>query len=222
MQLTSFNSFFKKKFGCRVYKVSVDGGFSCPNRDGSKSSLGCIFCDATGSSSRTLAHSMETQILQNIAVRKTRYRAKKFIIYFQSFSNTYAPVEKLKSLYDTAIATHPDIIGLSVSTRPDCIDEEKMALLASYKKKLPFVSIEYGMQTIHNKTLKRINRHETHEDFLKALKLAKQYDLHHVAHIILGLPEENKDDQMATADMCKELEIEGVKIHMLVAMKNTL
>jgi uncharacterized protein len=219
----TYNRFMQQLFGCRVYKVSVDANFSCPNRDGTLSTLGCIFCDELGSSSRT--HDRTTpirdQILNNIKVRKARYRAQKFIVYFQSFSNTYGSLEKLKDTFDKAAGVHPDIIGISISTRPDCVDEEKIKLIASYKKIFEYVSIEYGMQTIHNKTLKFINRQETHADFLNALQLTKKYDLHHVAHVILGLPNETVEDQMETAQKIKEYEIEGIKIHLLVAMQNT-
>ena len=220
----SYNEFMKKLFGCRVYKVSIDAGFTCPNRDGTKGHMGCIFCDEMGSSSRTNKEktSIKDQVINNIKVRKSRYRASKFIAYFQSFSNTYAPVEKLKKIYDEAIYAHKDIVGISISTRPDCIDEEKIKLIASYKEKIPYVCIEYGMQTCHDKTLKLINRRETHSDFLKALKLTKKYDLHHCAHIILGLPKETLKDQLKTADTINKLKIEGIKIHLLVAMQNTV
>jgi uncharacterized protein len=219
----SFNNFLKKLFKQRTYKISIDAGFSCPNRDGTKGVGGCIFCDEKGSSSRTNheCSSLKTQIINNIKVRKSRYRAEKFIVYFQSFTNTYASTEKLKKLYDEAIDAHEDIVGISVSTRPDCIDEEKIKLLASYKEKLPFVCVEYGMQTANDSTLKLLNRNETHEDFLKALELTKKYDLHHCAHIILGLPEESLEDNLKTADTLAQLKVEGVKIHSLVAMENT-
>ncbi len=219
----SYNSYMQKLFQKRVYKVSIDGGFSCPNRDGTKSFRGCIFCDAKGSSSRThpAFTPIKEQVIKNVAVRKSRYKAEKFIAYFQSFTNTYAPLETLKKRYDEALAAHPDIIGLTISTRPDCIDEEKIKLIASYQAKVPYVSIEYGMQTIHDKTLKLINRQETHADFLKALKLAQKYKLHHCAHVILNLPGETKEDMLATAEELGHLNIEGVKIHLLVAMKGT-
>lgn len=220
----SFNNFLKKIFQQKTYKISLDAGFSCPNRDGSKGFGGCIFCDEKGSSSRTNLEcaSLKTQIINNIKVRKNRYKAEKFIVYFQSFTNTYAPVAKLKKLYDEAIEAHEEIVGISVSTRPDCVDEEKIQLLASYKEKLPFVCIEYGMQTSNDTTLKLLNRNETHGDFLKALELTKKYDLHHCAHVILGLPGESLEDNLKTADTLAELKVEGVKIHCLVAMENSV
>ncbi len=214
----------QQKFGERVYKVSIDAGFTCPNRDGTKSFGGCIFCDDSGSSSRThpQGSSIRDQIIQNILVRKKRYGAKKFIAYFQSYTNTYGKPSHLQKLYDEAIQSHPDIIGLSIATRADCVDEEKIAMIAEFKKKVPYVQIEYGMQTVHNRTLQKIRRNETHEDFLEALRLTKKYSLANSAHVILGLPGETKEDQMQTAKTLALLQIEGVKIHMLIAMKNTL
>ena len=167
--------------------------------------------------------SIKEQILNNIKIRKSRYKAKKFIAYFQSFSNTYADINILKQQYDEAVSAHPDIVGLNISTRPDCIDEAKIQLIASYRKKVPFVCIEYGLQSCHNKTLELINRKETFEDFLKALQLTKKYkdSLHHCVHVILGLPEESFEEQMKTAAILADLRIEGIKIHPLAVMQNT-
>lgn len=218
-----YSQFLKELFGCRVYKVSIDGGFTCPNRDGSKGIGGCTFCDETGSSSRTNEKKtpITQQILTNIAHRQKRFRAKKFIAYFQSYTNTYSRTERLKKLYDEALAAHPDIVGLAISTRPDCVDAEKLDLIASYRDKVPYVSIEYGMQTIHNRSLGRVNRLETFEDFEVAYRLTKERGLDHCVHIILGMPGESHADMMATADKMAELGVDGVKIHMLVAMENT-
>ena len=219
----SYNDYLRQLFGCRVYKVSIDAGFTCPNRDGRKGTGGCTFCDETGSSSRTheLATPIQAQILQNIKVRRTRYRAQKFIAYFQSYTNTYAPIEQLKQLYDEALATHPDIVGLAISTRPDCVDQEKLNLIASYREKVPYVCVEYGMQTMHNRTLKAVNRCEVHDDFLKAIELTQALKLDHCVHVVLGLPGETREDQLATADTLARLKVHGVKIHLLVAMEKT-
>lgn len=220
---TSYHDTLLKKFGCRVYKVSIDAGFTCPNRDGTKGFGGCIFCDEQGSSSRTNAPkvSITDQIIKNIRVRKSRYGAQKFIAYFQSFTNTYAPVDQLKSLYDEALSADPDIVGLAISTRSDCIDEEKLALIASYRSRVPYVCVEYGLQTVHDKTLQMLSRHETHEDFKKAIRLTQKYELDHCVHVILGLPQESHDDVMKTASVIKEYKIPGVKIHYLVVMERT-
>lgn len=219
----SYNSYLQELFKTRVYKISIDGGFSCPNRDGTKAVGGCIYCDEKGSSSRThsCGDSIREQVVKNIQVRKSRYKAEKFIAYFQSFSNTYAPATMLKKLYDEAIFSSPDIIGLSISTRSDCIDEEKLELIASYEKHLPYLQIEYGLQSIHNRTLHRINRQEQFEDFLSALSLTRKFPIHLCVHVILGLPGETKEDMMQTAEMLATLAIEGVKIHTLVAMEKT-
>lgn len=220
----TYNRFMKNLIGERTYKVSIDAGFSCPNRDGTKAFGGCIFCDERGSSSRTNPEktSIKEQIIANIKVRKTRYKAQKFIVYFQSFTNTYAHVEKLKELYDEAIIAHPDIVGISISTRPDSIDEEKIKLIASYKEKLPYVCVEFGMQSSHEKTLKLINRNESHVDFVKAIELTQKYKLSNCAHIILGLPEETFEDYLSTADALAKLKVDGVKIHALAAIENTV
>ncbi len=218
-----YSEYLKEKFGCRVYKVTLDGGFTCPNRDGTKAKGGCTFCDTTGSSSRAQDRrdSITDQILKNIEKQRKRFKAEKFIAYFQSFTNTYAPVERLKQLYDEAMAAHPDVVGLAISTRPDCVDDEKLALIASYKTPDNYVCVEYGMQTIHNRTLDRVNRAETHEDFLAAMELTRKYDLDHCIHVILGMPGETHADMMATADALAELKVNGVKIHLLCAMEHT-
>jgi hypothetical protein len=220
----SINNYLKKKFDKRVYKVSIDADFTCPNRDGKKSFGGCIYCDQKGSSSRTQNKniSIKEQVRNNILIRKTRYKAKKFICYFQSFTNTYADAKTLKKLYDEAIFSHPDIVGLSISTRSDSIDEEKVALIASYRKFLPYVSIELGLQSIHEKTNIITNRQESFDDFLNALKIINKYNLHVVAHIILGLPNETVEDMLKTADVISKLKLSGIKLHLLTVLKNTL
>jgi uncharacterized protein len=219
----SYHDFLKAQFGCRVYKVSIDGGFTCPNRDGSKGIGGCTFCDETGSSSRTntLKTPIKEQLLRNIQHRRERFKAEKFIAYFQSYTNTYSRLERLKKLYDEAVQAHPDIVGLAISTRPDCVTEPILDLIASYKTQVPSVSVEYGMQTIHNQSLDRVNRCETFEEFEQALRWTKDRELEHCVHIILGMPGETHADMMATADKMAELRVDAVKIHMLVAMEHT-
>jgi radical SAM protein (TIGR01212 family) len=218
-----YSDYLKSLFGCRVYKVTLDAGFTCPNRDGTKGRGGCTFCDDTGSSSRAQDRrdSITEQILKNIEKQRKRFKANKFIAYFQSYTNTYSKPERLKRLYDEALAAHPDIIGMSISTRPDCVDDEILALIASYKQPGRYICVEYGMQTIHDRTLEQLNRCETHADFLQAMALTRQYDLHHCIHVILGLPGESWEDQMATADKLAEMKVDGVKIHLLCAMEKT-
>jgi len=219
----TYNEYLKAKFGAKVYKVTLDAGFTCPNRDGTKAKGGCTFCDTTGSSSRAQDRrdSLTDQILKNVKKQRRRFKAEKFIAYFQSFTNTYDTVERLKILYDEAVNAHPDVIGLAVSTRPDCVDEEKLALIASYQGPGRYVSVEYGLQTIHNRSLELVNRAETYEDFLVAYELTKQFKLDHCIHVILGMPGESHEDMMATADALADLKVMGVKIHLLCAMEHT-
>jgi uncharacterized protein len=219
----TYSQYLKNRFGQRVMKLTLDGGFTCPNRDGTKGSGGCTFCDDTGSSSRAQnkKDSITNQLLINMAKQRKRFNAHQFIAYFQSYTNTYSPVSRLKRLYDEAMHAHPDIIGLAISTRPDCVDEEKLALIASYQQPGRTISVEYGLQTIHNRTLDRLNRCETVEDFIQAYTLTQQFNLEHCIHVILDLPGESWADQMATADALAQWRVDGVKIHLLVAMENT-
>lgn len=218
-----YSDILKAKFGCKVYKVTLDAGFTCPNRDGSKGVGGCTFCDETGSSSRAQnkKDTITVQIEKNIARMRERFKAEKFIAYFQSYTNTYSRPERLKRLYDEAIAAHPDVIGLSISTRPDCVNAENLALIASYQRPGGYLCVEYGMQTIHDKTLAQLNRCETHQDFLTAFHLTRSLGIPMCVHVILGLPGETREDMMATATALSELKPEGVKIHLLCAMKHT-
>ncbi len=216
-----FSQYLKQKFGTKVYKVTLDAGFSCPNRDGTISFGGCLFCDESGSFSQ--AHSsaltVKQQLNQGIENLSRRFGAKKFISYFQAFSNTYADVETLRKVYYDALS-HPDVVGLSIGTRPDCIDDEKLDLIANIAKE-HHVWLEYGLQTIHNRTLKFLNRGHDYECFEKAFFAAKQRGINVCAHVILGLPGETKEDMLATAKKLGELKIDGVKIHQLCVLANT-
>lgn len=222
----SFNRFLQEKIGERIYKVSVDAPFTCPNRDGSKGVGGCTFCDSKGSSSATFEGSrrhIKEQILSNIE-RRSKQTAKpnKFIIYFQSFTNTYADTNYLFDLFYNAIQVHPQIAGLAISTRPDCIDLQKIEMINTFTSKLPYVSIEYGVQSIFNKTLQFYNRCETHEDFIKALSYHKMYDkLDLVAHLIIGNPFESLEELLKTAKFMNQNRVKGVKLHLLTAVKGT-
>jgi len=218
-----YSQHLKELFNCKVYKVTLDAGFSCPNRDGTISTGGCIFCEDGGSFSQ--AHSGELSINEQLDIStkklKDRFGAQKFISYFQAYSNTYAPVEKLKSLYDEALS-HPDIVGLSIGTRPDCVDEEKIVLINSYTE-THHVWVEYGLQSIHNKTLKLINRGHSAEDFIKAYELTRKFgkNIKICTHVILGLPGETRQEMIATAKVLADLGIDGIKIHLLCALKDT-
>ena len=216
-----YSAYLKQKFGVKVYKVTIDAGFSCPNRDGTISSGGCIFCDDSGSFSQ--AHSkllsVEEQLETGVKTLSTRFKAQKFMSYFQAYSNTYKPVNELEKIYNSALK-HPDVIGLSIGTRPDCVDKEKLKLIASYKDDY-YTWIEYGLQSIHGKTLKAINRGHDFDCFLRAYEMAKESGINVCAHVILGLPDETKDDMLKTAQKLAELKVDGVKIHMLCVLENT-
>ncbi len=153
-----FSNFLKQKFGAKVYKITLDAGFSCPNRDGTISNCGCIFCDDGGSFSQAHSNrlSIEEQVQVGAETLKNRFKAQKFMSYFQAFSNTYKPVKELEKIYKASL-THPDIVGLSIGTRPDCVDEEKLRLISSFAPDY-YTWIEYGLQSVHDKTLLKINR----------------------------------------------------------------
>ncbi|MCA9798899.1 MAG: TIGR01212 family radical SAM protein [Cyanobacteria bacterium HKST-UBA04] len=218
-----YSQVLREKFGCKVYKVTLDAGFTCPNRDGSKGVGGCTFCDTTGSSSRAQNRrdSLTEQIQKNIDRMRARFGADKFVPYFQSFTNTYAPPDRLKRLYDEALSAHDDVIGLAISTRPDCVDEAKLDLIATYKRPDGYLCVEYGMQTIHDKSLALVNRCETYADFRHAFELTRARGIDQCVHVILGMPGETHADMMATARALSDLKPEGVKIHCLCAMEHT-
>ncbi len=216
-----FSEYLKNKFGKKVYKITLDAGFSCPNRDGTISSGGCIFCDDGGSFSRahSASLSVEQQVQEGIHNLSTRFKAQKFMSYFQAYSNTYKPVAELKKIYDSSLC-HPDIVGLSIGTRPDCVDEKKLDLIASYTDKYE-TWLEYGLQSMHDKTLKFINRGHNFETFLKAYEQTKQRGIKVGVHVILGLPGETKDDMLQTIKTLADLGVDGVKFHCLCILPNT-
>ncbi|HRR96793.1 MAG TPA: TIGR01212 family radical SAM protein [Candidatus Ratteibacteria bacterium] len=216
-----FSKYLKEKFEENVFKISVDAGFTCPNLDGTLSKKGCIYCDnySFSPSLRKKGISLEEQIKNGIKYGEKRFKAEKFIVYFQPFTNTYAPVNVLKEKYDV-IKKFENVIGLSIGTRPDFVDEEKLKLIESYTEKYD-VWIEYGLQTIHNKTLKIINRNHTYEDFLKGIEMTKKRNIKICCHVIIGLPGETKEDIIETAKKCGQLKIDGIKIHPLYIVKGT-
>ena len=215
-----FSAFLKNKFQAKVYKITLDAGFSCPNRDGTISTGGCIFCDGSGSFSQAHSNllSIEEQVKTGAETLSKRFKAQKFMAYFQAYTNTYKPVNELEKIYRAAL-THNDIVGLSIGTRPDSVDDDKLKLISDIAKDY-YTWIEYGLQSIHNKTLKKINRGETFETFLKSYEKTKEYGINVCAHVILGLWETH-DEMMETAQKLAELKIDGVKIHMLCALENT-
>lgn len=217
----SFGDYLKELFGQKVYKVTLDAGFSCPNRDGTLSSEGCIFCDDSGSFSRLYSNSLSVseQLSVGMSKIKDRYHAKKFLAYFQAYTNTYKPVSELKNIYDEVFIE--DIVGMSIGTRPDCVDEQKLDLIASYNHADRFIQVEYGIQSVHDKTLKLINRGHDFQCFQEACQLSKERGLKVCAHVILGLPGENYEDMMQTAKTIGSMGIDGIKIHMLAVMEGT-
>ena len=217
----SLSDFLKNKFGCKVFKVSLNAGLSCPNRDGIKSAGGCIYCNSLPMMPLNYSDSMgiREQLYQGIEYIKNRHNAKKFIAYFQINTNTYAPVTTLERLYKEGL-NHPDVVGLAVSTRPDCVDNEVLDLLAKLAKE-KFLWLELGLQSAHNKTLKLINRCHTVEDFTDAVKRAKERKIPVCAHVILGLPGENREDMLSTARILADIGIWGIKLHHLHIHKDT-
>ena len=217
-----YNSYLRDIFGERVQKISLDAGLGCPNRDGTISRKGCIFCDQRGSGTGALIDhglSIDEQIIHARKFIHNRYGANKFIAYFQSFTNTYAPLPRLKRLYDQALAFE-DMVGLSVATRPDCVDRDILALLGAYQRDY-LVWIEYGLQSAHNMTLERIERGHDVACFERSVSMASEYGLNICAHIILGLPGEDRNMMMQTAQFLSSLPIHGVKIHLLYVVKGT-
>ena len=215
-----FSAYLKDKFGVKVYKITLDAGFSCPNRDGKISTGGCIFCDDGGSFSQAHSNllSIEEQVQTGIKTLSGRFKAEKFMSYFQAFSNTYKPVTELEKIYNASLCDDR-IVGLSIGTRPDCVDDEKLKLISSYAQDYE-TWVEYGLQSIHDKTLERINRGHDFDCFLKAYEKTKENNIKVCVHVIFGLWESH-DEIMQTAQKLAELKVDGVKIHMLCALENT-
>ena len=212
------NEYLKEKFGERTLKICIDGGFTCPNRDGLKSTSGCIFCSQKGSGEHLKNLSIENQVKEYFNSYKAE-RANKFIVYFQNYTNTYDTIENLKSKYDSALIDDR-IVGLEIATRPDCITEDICKLLSTYKDKY-YVSVELGLQTSNENTGILINRCYTNDDFTAACTMLKKYDIPVVAHIMLGLPNENLEDIKNTIDYINNSPIHGVKIHSTYVVENT-
>jgi radical SAM protein (TIGR01212 family) len=211
----------KAQYGVPVYKVNVDAGFTCPNRDGRVSTGGCIYCnnDSFRPAACERKLSIREQIERGIPYLRTRYGAEKFLVYFQPYTNTYASVDTLERLYGEALDM-PGVIGLAIGTRPDCVDEQKIALLESFARR-SFVLVEYGLQSIHDRTLAFINRGHDYACFKRALALTAGRGIRIGAHIILGLPGETKEDMFATAGELSGLPVEFLKIHQLQVVRDT-
>jgi uncharacterized protein len=218
----AFSEYLKKKFGCKVYKVSIDAGFTCPNRDGRLGDGGCIYCNNQGFSPNTRRKLLPIgeQLKQGMETMRRRYKAEKFIAYFQAFTNTYAPLEKLESLYREALAP-ADVVGLSIGTRPDCVEDSTIELLADIGRDRE-VWIELGLQSAHDSTLQSINRKHDVATFVDTVRRIKKYpQLNICGHIILGLPGETNEMMLDSADLLSDLGVHGVKIHLLHILKDT-
>lgn len=217
----AFSDELKRAFGCRVHRVSVDAGFSCPNRDGALGSGGCIYCGGRGSGAHGILQgaSVAEQIEAGKEVMVRKYKAKRFIAYFQAYSNTYAPVDTLRRLYDQALSVS-DVVGLIVGTRPDCLPPETIELLADYARRTYFW-LELGLQSPLDRTLDLLRRGHDFAAFERAVAACRDAGIRVCAHIILGLPGESREEMLDTARVLNGLGIHGVKIHLLHVMKDT-
>lgn len=221
MEYYSFNQYLKEKFGCKVYKICINAGFTCPNRDGTLDTRGCIFCSAGGSGdfAESAALSVTEQIENGKARVKNKIKSGKYIAYFQAFTNTYAPVETLRKKFTEAI-NHPDIVMLSVATRPDCLPEEVIELLKELNRIKP-VSVELGLQTIHEKTAAYIRRGYPLACYDSAVKRLKAADIDTVCHIILGLPGESEQEMLESVEYVCKSGINGIKLQLLHVLRGT-
>ena len=217
----SFGSFMRTTYGFTVYKVNVDAGFTCPNRDGTLGLSGCIYCnnDSFRPNSCKPSLALSEQIENGIGHIRKRYKANKFIVYFQPYTNTYAPIETLRELYTEALK-QPDIIGLAIGTRPDAVDEEKIRMLEELAAK-HFILIEYGLQSIYDKSLSFINRGHDYATFLKAVHMTKDRGIHIGAHIIAGFPTETREEMLSMAEEISSLPIGFLKVHQLQVVRDT-
>jgi len=214
-------SYWINRFDCRVYKLPIDAGFTCPNRDGRVATGGCTYCDGRGSALRQAGAlpSVGEQVRRGTAFYRERGKAQKFIAYFQTFTNTYAPLETLRVLYDEALAEE-DVIGLSIGTRPDCLPDETLALIRSYAER-HHVWLEFGIQSLHDRTLQSINRGHNAATFCEAVQRASGGPILICVHIIVGLPGESREEILETAREIAGLPVQGIKIHSLLALKGT-
>lgn len=217
----SLNYFLRNKFGEKVFKISLDAGFSCPNRDGTLSNKGCIYCSERGSGdfAGNRKFSISKQFEDVKAMMNKKWKNGKYIAYFQAYTNTYAPVEVLREKYDEAISQE-GVVGLAIATRPDCLDNDVLNLIESYSKKL-YTWVELGLQTSNDDTALLINRGYKLKVFEDAVNNLRKRSIDVVVHVIFGLPGESKEDMMDTIDYVSSKDIQGIKIHLLHLLKNT-
>ncbi len=217
----SFSSYLRKVFGKRVFRVTVDAGFTCPNRDGTKGSGGCIYCySGSNYDPEKRKKSIEEQIKEGIERVRRRYKATAFLVYFQAFTNTYAPLDHLRKVYDT-VKKFPEVVGIIIGTRPDCVSKDILNLINSYTDKY-LVWIEYGLESSHYRSLRWMKRGHGISDFVNAVLMTKEFPKINIcAHTILGIPIEDRNDILETADFIASLKLDGVKIHPLHIIKDT-
>jgi len=219
----AYAPYFKNIFGERVQKISVDAGFTCPNRDGTLARGGCTYCNnnAFNPSYCDPANPVEQQIRDGIEFHKVRYRrANKYLVYFQPYSNTYAPLPHLKKLYEAALS-QPGVVGLVIGTRPDCVDDEKLGYLKKLSERY-YIVIEYGVESIYDKTLERINRQHTYKQSEEALLKSAEYGLNIGAHFIFGLPGESREMMMDSVHAINRLPLNSIKFHQLQIVEGTV
>jgi len=216
-----YHDFLKEKYGCRIHKVSLDMGFTCPNRDGTVAQGGCIYCnnDSFVPPYARSRYKMDFQIKHGIEYLKNRFKAEKFIIYFQAYTSTYGDAKELERMYREALK-YDGVIGLAVGTRSDCMDEEKIEIFEKLAKEY-YVSVEYGIESIYDKTLEFMNRGHDYQSVLDAIELTKNKGIHIGTHIIVGMPTETEEEMLAMADEVSGLGIDTFKIHNLHIIKNT-
>ena len=221
-RFNAYANYFKNEFGGRVQKLTIDAGFTCPNRDGKLGYGGCTYCNnnAFNPSYCNPKKPVTQQIEEGIEFHKNRYRrANKYLAYFQAYSNTYAPLNKLKQIFNEAL-NYSEIIGLVIGTRPDCIDEEKLEYFKELNRKY-YIIIEYGVETCNNRLLNNINRGHTYEDSVKTIKLTEKTGIKTGTHFIFGLPGETREDMLNEASIISELPLHTVKFHQLQIIRNT-
>jgi len=218
-----FSSFIRRKFNTRVQKVSIDAGFTCPNKDGTKGVGGCTYCNNNTFNPDYCKpiKPIKQQINEGIEFFSKKYKTQKYLAYFQAFTNTYAPLADLKKMYEEAL-DHEDVIGLVVATRPDCIKDDVLDYLEELAAAGNFIKLEFGLESTKNETLEAINRCQTHEEAIDAFERANGRGLHLGGHLILGLPGETKEDMMNHAKMVSQLPINTLKIHHLQIVKHTM
>ena len=219
LRYNKLNRFLKNKFGEKVLKICIDGGFTCPNRDGKKSTYGCIFCSEKGSGEHIKKCDSISEQVRNYFKSYKAERANKFIAYFQNYTNTYDSIENLKEKYDSALIDKR-IVALAVATRPDCITEDIAKLLSSYSKKY-YVWVELGLQTSNEETGKFINRCYINSDFTNAISILNKYNIDIVSHIMVGLPNETFEDIKNTVEFINKHNIQGLKIHSTYVVEHT-